>query len=168
MSTMQKFNELSAKTDYQNDDELFAFFGSLPAVSAQEMLGKWQGGDFKTGHWAGQALIDTRWFGKWFKGKFDVAPLVSYNDEGKLYSNKMMGGQEASLQMVEFRGVVSATMIYDGAPIFDHFRKVDDNTVMGVMDGKPFKGFPDIVSNGRYYFFFLKRIDEFPVEFVEA
>ena len=43
----------------------------------------------------------------------------------------MMGGQEASLQMVKFRGVISATMIYDGAPIFDHFRKLDDNTVMG-------------------------------------
>ena len=165
MSVMQQFETLLNQT-HHNDNALFELFDRLPAVSMTEMLGKWQGGDFKSGHWAEQALIDTKWFGKWFKDKFDVAPLVSYNEDGKLYSNKMMGGQEASLQMVEFRGVISATMIYDGAPIFDHFRKLDDNTVMGVMDGKPFKGFPDIVANGRHYFFFLKRIEQFPVEFV--
>ena len=36
--------------------------------------------------------------------------------------------------MTEYRGVVSATMIYDSLPINDIFRKVDDDTVLGVMD----------------------------------
>lgn len=43
---------------------------------------------------------------------------------------------QARLRMVEYRGRVSATMIYDGLPINDHFRKSDDNTVLGLMDFK--------------------------------
>ena len=36
--------------------------------------------------------------------------------------------------MTEYRGVVSATMCYDRLPIHDAFRRVDDVTVLGVMD----------------------------------
>ena len=42
----------------------------------------------------------------------------------------------ARLRMTEFRGKVSATMVYDQQPVNDVFRKVDDNTVMGLMDAK--------------------------------
>ena len=41
---------------------------------------------------------------------------------------------KARLRMTEYRGVVSATMIYDSLPINDIFRKVDDDTVLGAMD----------------------------------
>lgn len=40
----------------------------------------------------------------------------------------------ARLRMVEYRGVVTATMCYDALPIHDHFRRVDDDTVLGAMD----------------------------------
>jgi len=40
----------------------------------------------------------------------------------------------ARLRMTEYRGVVSATMCYDRLPIHDAFRRVDDVTVLGVMD----------------------------------
>jgi hypothetical protein len=40
----------------------------------------------------------------------------------------------ARLRMMEYRGVVTATMSYDGLPINDHFRRVDADTVIGVMD----------------------------------
>jgi hypothetical protein len=55
---------------------------------------------------------------------------------------------QARLRMMEYRGKVSATMIYDHLPINDMFRKVDDNTVLGVMD---FKNSP------QPFFFVLKR-----------
>ncbi len=42
----------------------------------------------------------------------------------------------ARLRMTEYRGNTSATMIYDQLPINDVFRKLDDNTVLGVMDNK--------------------------------
>lgn len=58
---------------------------------------------------------------------------------------------QARLRMMEYRGKVSATMIYDHLPINDVFRKVDQNTVLGVMD---FKDAPEP------FFFVLKRCSE--------
>lgn len=43
---------------------------------------------------------------------------------------------QARLRMMEHRGKLSATMIYDHLPIHDVFRKVDENTVLGLMDYK--------------------------------
>jgi hypothetical protein len=45
----------------------------------------------------------------------------------------------ARLRMTEYRGKVSATMIYDQMPVYDIFRKLDDNTVLAVMDNKTIK-----------------------------
>jgi hypothetical protein len=55
---------------------------------------------------------------------------------------------QARLRSMEYRGVVTATMIYDYLPINDSFKKVDDNTVFGIMD---FKNSP------QPFFFTLKR-----------
>jgi hypothetical protein len=43
-------------------------------------------------------------------------------------------GPKARLRMVEYRGLVSATMCYDALPIHDVFRKIDEDTVLGAMD----------------------------------
>lgn len=43
---------------------------------------------------------------------------------------------QARLRMLESRGVVTATMIYDNLPINDSFKKIDDNAVFGLMDYK--------------------------------
>lgn len=40
----------------------------------------------------------------------------------------------ARLRAVEYRGVVSAAMVYDHLPIIDVFRRVDAQTLLGVMD----------------------------------
>jgi hypothetical protein len=42
----------------------------------------------------------------------------------------------ARLRLTHYRSKASATMIYDDLPINDVFRKVDNNTVLGVMDLK--------------------------------
>jgi len=55
---------------------------------------------------------------------------------------------QARLRMVDYRGKTSATMIYDYLPIHDVFRKIDDRTVLGLMDYKASK---------RPYFFQLRR-----------
>ena len=36
--------------------------------------------------------------------------------------------------MVEHRGIVTATMTYDALPVNDHFRRVDEDTLLAVMD----------------------------------
>lgn len=56
---------------------------------------------------------------------------------------------QARLRMMEHRGKVTATMIYDYLPINDSFRKVDEDTVLGIMD---FKNLPEP------FFFVLKRV----------
>jgi hypothetical protein len=55
---------------------------------------------------------------------------------------------QARLRMMEYRNKLSATMIYDHLPIHDVFRKVDANTVLGLMD---YKGLETP------FFFVLKR-----------
>ena len=42
----------------------------------------------------------------------------------------------ARVRMLEYRGKVSATMIYDNLPICDMFRLIDHDTLLGVMDLK--------------------------------
>ena len=42
----------------------------------------------------------------------------------------------ARLRMTTYRGKSSATMIYDQLPIYDVFRKIDQDAVLGVMDLK--------------------------------
>jgi hypothetical protein len=52
------------------------------------------------------------------------------------------------LRMVEYRGVVSAAMVYDALPALDAFRRVDPDTVVGAMD---LRGVP------QPFFFVLRR-----------
>lgn len=40
----------------------------------------------------------------------------------------------ARLRMVEHRGVLSAAMLYDALPVQDHFRRLDADAVLGLMD----------------------------------
>ncbi|MDP1776604.1 MAG: DUF4334 domain-containing protein, partial [Moraxellaceae bacterium] len=69
-----------------------------------------------------------------FSDRLNVNPIVSLDDTGQRFANPIMGS--AQLRMVEYRGVSTATMIYDKHPIMDHFRQIDANTVLGVMDKK--------------------------------
>lgn len=55
---------------------------------------------------------------------------------------------KARLRMTEYRGRLSATMIYDDMPIHDVFRQLDADTVLGAMDMRGL-AWP--------YFFVLKR-----------
>ena len=166
MTTLERFQNLKNRKGRIKDEVLLDLFDSLDCFSCEELHSRWKGGDFETGHWASGVLREMKWFGKWFKTNLDAKPLVCRNDNDQLYSNYVMNG-EASLWMVEFRGEISATMIYDGQPIYDHFRKVDDNTILGIMNGKKALG-KDVVSNGKYYYFYLERIEEFPVNFVSG
>jgi hypothetical protein len=59
---------------------------------------------------------------------------------------------KARLRMTTFRGVSSATMLYDAHPIADVFRKVDDDTVLGAMDIRG-DAMPDL------FYFTLRRDD---------
>lgn len=53
----------------------------------------------------------------------------------------------ARLRVIEHRGQMTAAMIYDRLPIHDVFRRLDDDTVLGLMDQK----------GSRHTFFFVLR-----------
>lgn len=152
-----RFDEFRARTDAIPDAELDAFWADLEPATIEGMLGEWSGGEFVTGHMMNGQLEKARWFGKSFTSPTEVAPLVCLDEQGNKFSNVEMGKGEASLWLEEFRGEVVATMVYDGQPIHDHFKRVDDDTVMGIMNGKG--GVLDVRDGTpRYFYFYLERV----------
>lgn len=132
-------------------DELDTLWAALPPVRPEEILGTWRGSEFASGHGFEGRLQKARWYGKRFDSTSDAAPLVCRDEAGELYDNTEMANGAASLWMVEFRGEVTATMVYDGQPVLDHFKAIDGATLLGVMNGK------DVLDGGRHYYFVLER-----------
>jgi len=122
----KKFAGLKERTGQIPDTELDEFWATLEPATIDFMIGEWAGGEFDTGHRMNGGLVKARWFGKTFHSATDVKPLVCLDEEGKKFSNVKMGKGEASLWMEEFRGEATATMVYDGQPIHDHFKVVDE------------------------------------------
>jgi len=148
----KKFDQLRIDPGPIETETLDALFDTLEPISCQEMFGQWKGGELKTGHKGSLALERMNWFGKTFHSLLDVKPLICLDEQGEQFSSQAMGG-EASLWMVEFRGKVSACMVYDGQPVLDHFRRVDDSTVMGIMDGKA-----QVLDDGKHFYFYLEKV----------
>ena len=163
-------------------DEALALFDGLDAVPAEFMIGNWRGAEFPTGHRMDGMLTATGWYGKQFVDAETVHPLLFHTADRRaafpvnpamvpigltLPKNRsyhrlitaarpLLGTSKptARLRMTEYRGRVSATMIYDAKPINDVFRKVAEDTVLGVMD---------LRGDDRPYFFVLRRDAATPV-----
>ncbi len=155
MSVARKqFSEFKERGSDIPDAELDEFWATLEPMTIEGMIGEWEGGEFATGHVVCGQLKQAGWFGKTFKSATDVQPLIWLDENGEKYSNVEMGNGEASLWLEQFRGEVTATMVYDGQPSHDHFKKIDDNAVMGIMNGKQILA----MDNGRHYYFYLERL----------
>jgi hypothetical protein len=73
-----------------------------------------------------------------------IEPLLNF-----MVSTFKTEKSQARIRMMEHRQKISATMIYDTLPIHDIFRKIDDNTVLGLMDFKRME---------QPFFFLLNRL----------
>lgn len=146
-----RFSELRAARGAVADADLDAVWADLDTIRPAGMLGSWRGGEFVTGHAMNGLLTKIGWHGKNFISLSEVQPLVCRNESGELYSNTSVGKGEASLWAIEFRGEVTASMVYDGQPVIDHFKRVDDTTVMGIMNGT------GGLIGGRHFYFYLER-----------
>ena len=133
--------------------DLDALWADCAPVRAEEILGAWRGSDFDTDHPVHAMLAASGWHGKRFDSVREAHPLICRNDAGELFSNEELGRGLASLWDVEFRGEVTASMVYDGQPVIDHFKAVDDDTLLGVMNGR------GVRHEGRHYYFVLERED---------
>jgi hypothetical protein len=134
--------------------DLDRLWHDLAPATVSGMLGSWRGGDFATGHPASGLLEKIRWHGKRFDEPLLGHPLICRDEDGALYSNRdAAGGGLASLWDVVFRDELTATMVYDAIPVFDHFKVVDHDTVMGIMNGK----LEPLFGTADPYYFWLER-----------
>ncbi|WP_165831369.1 DUF4334 domain-containing protein [Abyssibacter profundi] len=124
------------------EDRLMSLYDELEPVDLDFMLGQWSGGKFD----GGAEPDPINWYGKRFDSRDHVEPLLAHAPDGSIYAFDKLGA--ARMRMIEFRGAVTASLIYDKQPIMDYFRKVDDDTVIGAgeVKGKP-----------GYMFFYLQR-----------
>ncbi|MER6913476.1 DUF4334 domain-containing protein [Streptomyces sp. NPDC000594] len=139
--------ERGDRVDHRRVEEVFDACGP---VEYDLLMGAWRGTPFRTGHTAVAQLDTMNWYGKSFRSRWDVSPVTTRDGTGKVEESAEYGG--AGLWRVEFRGVVSAAMVYDRLPVVDHFRRLDDDTLIGAMDGGP-----DILDDGRHLYFSLRR-----------
>jgi hypothetical protein len=144
--------------------EALEFFDSLPSVPLDMLTGRWHGAGLPTGHPLDGLLESYGWYGKEFISPECVHPLLFSDGSGGVVvvdsrflptglmvktpkSSRLLPSlfslvrpllrttkARARLRMMEHRGKVSATMIYDYLPINDVFRRVDANSVLGLMD----------------------------------
>jgi hypothetical protein len=151
MSAEVRFKELAESAAEVSIDALHELFDSLPAVEPSFMLGDWEGGVFRTGHKGEQQLASIQWVGKTFHGEDDVDPIIRRAADGRREASPIMG--KAKLRSMSHRGVTTATMVYDQHPISDHFRKISDDLVLGVMNRK---------GDASPLFFYLRRLSAAP------
>ena len=158
--------------------DVMSLFDSLPPVNIEFMIGRWKGSELSTDHRMDGLLEYSGWYGKMFINADEVHPLLFYTHKQKaLYAvnpkliplqmnfpkSKALGTvmkiakpflkskkSKARLRMMEYRGKITATMAYDQKPIFDHFAKIDDNTMLGCMELK---------GDSQPYFWIMERDD---------
>lgn len=156
--------------------EAFTYFDSLVPIENEFMFGRWKGAGFPTEHTLDGVLEATGWYGKEFRDEESVHPLMFYKANMKdlfvvnpalvtlsipVPKSKVAHWlmllikpfiqtkkHKARLRMMRFRGKESATMVYDRKPINDVFRKIDEDTVLGLMDLK---------GDKNPFFFILRR-----------
>ena len=159
-------NILAQQNEQMTTKEALEYFDSLEPASLEMMIGKWKGEGIDTNHPMNDLLKVSGWHGKIFEDMNNVHPLVHKGLFGGKYcinpallpmklaiklpflsiltplflvifkpliSTKK---PKAQLRMTEFRSKISATMLYDAKPINDVFRKIDENTLLGLMDHK--------------------------------
>ncbi len=162
--------------DFNDTETALHCFDHLDPVNLEFMLGSWRGFEVTTGHPLEGLLPLVGWHGKRFDSVEEVHPLVMKDGQGRYSLNPLLISMsmlvrlprlpvlrtltralkpilrtersQARLRMTEFRGQISATMCYDSKPIHDIFRRLDSESVLGLMDMKGW---------AQPYFFRLER-----------
>ncbi len=127
---VKKIKAMIADKKAYTTEEIMPLYEQLDPIDIDFMLGQWKGGKFD----AGKMPDPINWYGKRFNSRNNAEPLLARKPDGEIYSFSKWG--MAQLRMVEYKGKVSATLIYDLKPIMDYFRKVDENTLIGLGDFK--------------------------------
>ncbi|KAI9743665.1 MAG: hypothetical protein M1818_002981 [Claussenomyces sp. TS43310] len=147
-SAVDKFFAIAKNNKDIKETDIAAIFSELEPVAPEVFTGEWKGFGVQTGHPGNEQNVGLKWAGKTFRSPDDVDPFVVYNDAGERVWKEDIG--HARLREVKYKGVVSTAMIYDTYPIIDHFRRVNDTTIVGAMDT------PMMAEAGIFYFYLTK------------
>jgi hypothetical protein len=148
-----------------SQEEAFKLFDSLRPVQTDELLGTWRGQEVFSGHPLEGLLGTCGWYGKRFDDSEHVFPMLFARRDGSTFCanparmplstrlNKLpkplvrllfrcaypyvaTRASGARLRTLEFRGVTGAGMVYDRLAVIDVFRRLDDDTLLCIMDLK--------------------------------
>lgn len=156
--------KLARLQDGCTTEQVWELFDELPTARAEELSGRWKGSELATGHPLDGLLTASGWYGKQFDDTENVHPLLfsaggdifaveprklAFGFAGRFPPRAVAVGRRllsvlqpvlrtrkprARLRNVEYHGKLGAAMIYDNLPIIDVFRRVDEDTLVGVMD----------------------------------
>ena len=149
------------RRDGISTEAALARFDGLPGIAPDKLLGSWRGTEMPTGHPLDGLLERLGWQGKRFESEEDVHPLIFRRGvaldprlmplgialrwprlacsapvrAGFAFLRGALRARRpgARLARVEFRGRLSTAMIYDRQPIIDHFRRIDETRLLGLM-----------------------------------
>ena len=115
---------------------LMKLYRQLEPVSIDFMLSTWHGSLFN-----GQS--GDGWYGKNMISKGHVQPLLFKRPDGSVYSNEVWG--LAHLKPGTYEDLSETTMlVYNDKPLYDYFRRVTDETVIGLT--------PAVVAKEDFFF----------------
>lgn len=130
--------EKSKRCEAVDSALLMQLYRQLEPVSIAFMIGTWHGSLFN-----GQS--GDGWWGKNMITAELVQPLLFQREDGQVYSNEVWG--MAHLELGAFDTLSPTAMLkYNDNPLYDFFRRVTDETVIGLT--------PAAVTNGGGDFFF--------------
>jgi hypothetical protein len=162
-----------------NQQQAWELFDSLAPVETDELRGLWRGREVFAEHPLEGLLSTCGWYGKRFDDDEHVFPMLFARRNGSTfcanparmplsarlnrlpqplvrllfrcaYPYVVTRASGARLRTLEFRGVPGACMIYDRLAVIDVFRRMDENTLLCIMDLKD-------DTSGKAFFFQLYR-----------
>lgn len=176
---MSRRDELAALELRCSTDDAVAFFDRLPAVRAEDILGRWRGRELRTGHPMDGRLAASGWYGKQFDDVDTVHPLLMKGSDGKLFAMEprrvplSLAGKVPTSIVEKGRALLGAVEpivstskprarlrnmehrgVVSAAMIYDHLPIID---LFRAIDDNTLLGLMDLRSEERPYFFVLER-----------
>ncbi|ODV89284.1 hypothetical protein CANCADRAFT_3912 [Tortispora caseinolytica NRRL Y-17796] len=141
------------------EKEALEFYLDLEPMELHELRGGWKGSTLYTDHPLDNKMASFGWHGMFFKNNEVVYPSIwNANDGSKFIADPLkvitavqsstapdiMGSPQSYLttsDSARIRMVVSydhptATLIYNNLPIYDSFKRIDDDRIVGLVDMK--------------------------------
>lgn len=146
-------------TGSPTQQQMAAAFDALDPVDLDMLVGLWKADPGYAETPGGRMLVESGWWGARFTDAETVDPLLFRSDDGdgllaadllRVLALIREGVRNIStrraevetsapigrVRMIEYRGVVTATLLYDQVPVLDYLRAVDNDTVIAAVDGR--------------------------------